>query len=274
MQDSPTSDRATSSEGENVSEIEVLASKAAQLSASGDFWNKAMIWGLAAAAIAAVFIVVTTRLSIIRTSQAVEAQSELAKAKDRQLQLDLKSKDEKIAALDLAATNAKSGLATLQRSASDAKAAQQRVETELTKQKERTAKAERAASDAALALAQFKAPRSLSPEQQNMLVASVKPFAGQDFAFAVFPDPEPQALTRVIDELLKSAGWKRVPAQIQREGGILMDIAGESAAQISDSGVDAYIAPDGAESEHAQAAICSALTTVLEFRANAIARRS
>lgn len=134
------------------------------------------------------------------------------------------------------------------------------AKTELGKQQERAAKAEKSASDAALDLAKFKQPRSLLPEQQSKLILDVKPFAGQNFAFAVFPDPEPQALTRVIDGLLKSAGWKRVPSQIQREGvGILMDIAGESAAQISDLGVDVYIAPDDTESVRAQGAICAAL---------------
>jgi hypothetical protein len=149
--------------------------------------------------------------------------------------------------------------ASLEKGAAEAKAAQQRVETALAQQKERTASAEKAASDAALALAKFKEPRSLSPERQDKLVADAKPFAGQNFAFAVFPDPEPQALTRVLDELLKSAGWNRVPAQIQRTGGVLMEIAGESAAQISDSGVDAYIALDDMESVQAQHAFCTAL---------------
>jgi hypothetical protein len=157
------------------------------------------------------------------------------------------------------AANADARVAGLEKDAANAKAAQGRVETELAKQKERTAKAEQAASDAALALAKVKAPRTLSSKQQERLVVDVKPFAGQNFAFAVFPDPEPQALARVLDELLKSAGWKRVPSQIQNETGVLMDIAGESAAQISDSGVDAYIAPDDTESADAQKAVCSAL---------------
>ncbi|PYU22803.1 MAG: hypothetical protein DMG30_13680 [Acidobacteria bacterium] len=226
------SDKATSSEGEQVSEIEALASKVAQLSASADFWNKAMLWGLAFAALAAVFIVLTTRLAILRTSQAADAQSELEKAKDRQLTLDLKARDEHIAG----------------------------VETELSKQKERTATAEKAASDAALALEKFKQPRSLSPKQQAELRTALKPFAGQNFAFAVFPDPEPLTLLRVLNEVLKSAGWKRVPSQIQRDsGGVLMEADGESAASISDSGIAAYLAPDDTESVAAQIAFCSGL---------------
>ena len=150
-------------------------------------------------------------------------------------------------------------VAGLQKDAADARTAQQRVETELAKQKERTASAEKAASDAALALARFRQPRSILPEEQQKLISALKPFAGQNFAFAVFPDPEPLALLRVLNELLKSAGWKRVPSQIQKEGGVLLEAAGESAASISDSGIDAYLAPDDTESAPAQTACCSAL---------------
>ncbi len=158
------------------------------------------------------------------------------------------------------AANADARVAGLEKEASDATAAQQRVETELAKQKERTASAEKAASDAALALAKLKEPRSLSPEQQEKLIAALKPFAGQNFAFAVFPDPEALALLRIFNELLKSAGWKRVPSQIQRETGVLLEAAGESAASISDSGIEAYLAPDDMDSVPAQSAFCLALT--------------
>src|ERR1700691_4158757 len=67
------------------------------------------------------------------------------------------------------AAKADAHVAGLEKDASEAKAAQQRVETELAKQKERAASAEKAASDAALALAKFKEPRSLSSEQQDKL---------------------------------------------------------------------------------------------------------
>jgi|ERR1700733_1753168 hypothetical protein len=156
-------------------------------------------------------------------------------------------------------------MAGLEKDASDAKAAQQGVETELANQKERTAIAEKAASDAALALERFKQPRSLSIEQQDKLKSALKPFAGQNFALAVFPDPEALALVRVLDTLLKSVGWNRVPSQIHRESGgqsgLLVDVAGVTAAQISDSGVDAYIAPDDADSVLAQHALSSILNT-------------
>jgi hypothetical protein len=92
-QESAIITNATSLEDESMSEIDALAAKVVQLSSAADFWNKAMLWGLAAAALAAVFIVITTRLAILRTSQAGEAQAELEKAKDRVLADDLKTKD-------------------------------------------------------------------------------------------------------------------------------------------------------------------------------------
>jgi len=131
-------------------------------------------------------------------------------------------------------------------------------EQDLTDSKIKLANAQKAASDAALALEKFKEPRTLSPEQQDKLIAALKPFAGQNFAFAVFPDPEPLALLRVLDTLAKSAGWNRVPSQIERADGVKVDAAGESAATIFDSGIDAYIGPDDMASVPAQSAFCSA----------------
>ncbi len=87
-----TTDNAIMSEKENVGEIQALTSQVEQLSNAADFWNSLMLWGLAVAALAAIFIVVTTRLALTRTSQAAEAQSRLDAAKDR-------DKDVKIATL-------------------------------------------------------------------------------------------------------------------------------------------------------------------------------
>jgi hypothetical protein len=159
------------------------------------------------------------------------------------------------------AANADARVASLEQAAAVAKATQQRVETELEAQKERTAKAQKDASDAALALARFKEPRTIRPERQEGFIAALKPFARQKFALAVFPDPEPLALARTLDSLAKSAAWQRVPAQIQRAGGVLVEVDGESAASIFDSGVAAYIAPDDNESIAAQHAFCVALAS-------------
>jgi hypothetical protein len=65
-----------------------------------------MIWALVFAAIAAVAVVLTTRIALTRAKQVTGAQTELIDAKDRQLAHDLKSKDEKIADAGAAASAA------------------------------------------------------------------------------------------------------------------------------------------------------------------------
>jgi hypothetical protein len=82
-------DSATLSEGENVPEIQSLAGQVERLSSAVNFWNQAMLWGLGAAALAAVFIVITTRLAITRAGQLSTAQALLSAEKERQLQLQL-----------------------------------------------------------------------------------------------------------------------------------------------------------------------------------------
>lgn len=86
-----------------MSEIEALIAKVEALSASADWWNKAMLACLALTAVAGVVTFIATRQVIVKTSQAAEAQKELSDAKDRALQSDLKSKDRDIAALEVEA---------------------------------------------------------------------------------------------------------------------------------------------------------------------------
>ena len=116
------------------------------------------------------------------------------------------------------------------------------------------------AANAELALEQYKAPRTLSPKQQETLIEALKPFAGQHFAFAVFSDPEPIALAKLLDSLLRTAKWVRMPDQFQWRGGIKVDVAGASAASISDSGIILYLAQDDRESIPATQLLCSMLT--------------
>jgi hypothetical protein len=66
------------------------------------------------------------------------------------------------------------------------------------------------AAEAKLELEKFKAPRALSPEQQAVVSAKVKPFAGQEYAFAISPTADALPLMEQIDKALKDAGWVRV----------------------------------------------------------------
>ncbi|QNI33648.1 hypothetical protein H7849_06880 [Alloacidobacterium dinghuense] len=82
-----------------MSEIQTLTERIRELSGAVDFWNVVMLWGLGIAAFAAVLIVISTRLIVVRTGQQSSAQGLLDAAKDRQLEADLKAKDLKIAEL-------------------------------------------------------------------------------------------------------------------------------------------------------------------------------
>jgi hypothetical protein len=93
---------AAHSEGENVSEIETLVERVRVLGQSVDWWNNKMVWSLGLVAIAAVFVVFTTVMALKRAGQKDDAQSELLGAKDRQLAVDLRDKDVKIAGANLA----------------------------------------------------------------------------------------------------------------------------------------------------------------------------
>lgn len=69
-----------------------------------------MIWGLAFAAIAAVFMVIATRVVVTRTRQLSTAQDSLSEAKDKQLAFDLRDKNLKIAEAQREAANARLAL--------------------------------------------------------------------------------------------------------------------------------------------------------------------
>jgi len=53
------------------------------------------------------------------------------------------------------------------------------------------------------------APRSLNIEQQEALVAALKPFAGQQYALSIAVGTEPAALVCVVRCLLDKDDWKR-----------------------------------------------------------------
>jgi hypothetical protein len=106
---------ATRSETEKMPEIHSLALRVRDLGQSVDWWNTAMIWGLALAAIAAVFVVLATRVVVTRTGQLSAAQELLNTAKDRQLQADLKVKDVEIGNLNVRAAGLEVEAATLRK---------------------------------------------------------------------------------------------------------------------------------------------------------------
>lgn len=115
--------------------------------------------------------------------------------------------------------------------AADARAAKAHAEAE-------RAKAE--AAKASLELAKFKAPRTLSAEQQGRLAAAIRPWAGQQVSFSVTGEPEALTLMQVLRRALSSAGWVPIASQT---GDIEMDGAGVVAA----TGVEIQVAPVSAK---------------------------
>ena len=89
-------DSAARSEGDNVSEIQSLSLRVRDITQSVDWWNTAMLWGLAFAAIAAIFVVIATRVVVAKSKELSQVQDQLGDAKDKQLALDLKAKDTQI----------------------------------------------------------------------------------------------------------------------------------------------------------------------------------
>lgn len=77
-------------------EIHSLAERARILSQATDWWNDKMVLSLILAAVAAVLVVLTTVMALKKAGQTNEAQSDLIRAKDRQLALELRDRDVQI----------------------------------------------------------------------------------------------------------------------------------------------------------------------------------
>lgn len=73
---------ATRSETENVPETQSLTTRVQDLSRGVDLWNSAMMWALVFAAIAAIAVVLTTRMVLRRSKQLSTVQDQLSQAKD------------------------------------------------------------------------------------------------------------------------------------------------------------------------------------------------
>ena len=121
----------------------------------------------------------------------------------------------------------------------------------------RAAEANAAAAQAQLELAKFKEPRTIAEKDQEKIITSLKEFSGQNFGFAVFPDPEPLALLGVLNAMLKSAGWLRMPSLTG--SGISISTAGNTAATTLGTGVFAVVDPDNRDAFPALRALRNAL---------------
>ena len=203
--------------------------------------------------IGCVAIAAVATLAIYHLSARVNA------AKDRELETYRTQSEIQI-------TNAQADAADAMKIAESERRARVELESEVATAEARAAQANAVASQAKLELEKLKAPRTITPDDQQKIVAVLKGFAGQHFAFSVFRDPESLALLRALHAILTSAGWHRVSSQI---GDIVVDAAGDTAGTSTNEGVAAFVAPDNREAEPALLALSAALTAAgIPCRAN------
>jgi hypothetical protein len=115
-------------------------------------------------------------------------------------------------------------------------ATQKEADTKIKAADVRIAEANARALEAQVALEKFKAPRILTAEQQQNVVAAVKPWAGLSVSFSVTSEPESIALMQVVRRTLGSAGWVPIASQM---GDLEIDGAGVATA----SGIEVQVHP-------------------------------
>ena len=87
----------------------------------------------------------------------------------------------------------------------------QELKGEIASANERASLAEQRAAEANLELAKFRAPRTLTIEQQTTISEKLRAFAGIRFdATVIRDDPETMHLLDIITPVLEAAGWKQV----------------------------------------------------------------
>src|SRR5579862_2831261 len=134
-----------------------------------------------------------------------------------------------VAILETKAATANKDLAGLQKAAIDAKAAQQRVETDLAKQQERAAIAEHSL----LELQERVKDRRLSSAQYAQLLALLKPVKTNEptFVSSIILDGEGREFAKDINKVLFDAGWttsleptQSTPGDLARPVGLILQI--------------------------------------------------
>ncbi|MGB8481724.1 MAG: hypothetical protein WCE63_23215 [Acidobacteriaceae bacterium] len=137
---------------------------------------------------AALWIVLTTRLTVLRSKQLSVAQGLLESAKDRKLQEDLRSKDIEIGKLQLEADTAKQSIGA--NKAETAKATQRAAEAQEAAERERLARTKLEAQIA---------PRRLTPAQELAIAEVCLPFRGKHVNVVSYAlDAEAAVLARQI----------------------------------------------------------------------------
>ena len=180
-----------------MSEIQALTLRVKELSDSVDFWNWLMLWGLGLAALAAVFVVIATRVVVTRTGQLAVSTSLLSEAKDRQLATDLSGRDLKIGELGAKLETERQNTAKFQREAANAQLELREYVDGLAKQSKHLE--ERASG------------RTLTNPEVLAISEDMKKFAGQIFeVHAYWGLDEPKQIGARIVAALTLAGWNNL----------------------------------------------------------------
>ena len=101
------------------------------------------------------------------------------------------------------------------------------------------AEATQRATEARLELAKFKAPRTLTAEQDATLVSHLRAGKGQKYSLSVATGSEPASFMCTLDSALQSAGWKK-EAPI---GDLTINTDCGDAGLNTVSGIDIRVAP-------------------------------
>jgi hypothetical protein len=182
-----------------------------------------MLWGLVIAAIAAIWIVLSTRLAVIRAKELGTTQGLLSDAKDRQLQTDLKAKDIEIGNLRVKADATEAGISEANQKAAEANLLAEQEHLARVKIEER--------------IGGWK----LSKDAQNNLSKALKPFAGTHFSLAANPVEEP--FVEMVDQILRDAGWIR-EAPLDNDGHAATVLLSNKAMVAFSSGLSVVISQD------------------------------
>jgi hypothetical protein len=167
----------------------------------------------------------------IAKANAAAAQS-LASAKQAEANLAGANSRAEEARADAAKAYARSDEAKVESAKSFERATE--AQRHLAESNERAAHAEQKAAEAKLALEKFKAPRVLSPQEQQLIVSRLSKFAGQEYLITTYWDiKESLDFSNQIHHTLRTAGWQYfVPPD---KGGFLFDVT---------VGVEVWVHPD------------------------------
>jgi hypothetical protein len=190
-----------------------------------------MIWGLAIAAIAAIFVLISTRVVVAKSKELSQAQDHLGDAKDKQLKIDLRAKDaqielakkgaaeatatakgfeSKIADSDARAKSAEAQVASSMARSDEAVAQVRTADARIAEAQRDAARANETAERERLARLQLEArlaDRVVTPDQRRRLTAAFSRLKGQTVDIAIFGETiEVATFSGAVIKSLEDAG--------------------------------------------------------------------